>query len=182
MSLSDLASLGSFVSGLAVVVTLIFLLLQMRQSDRNQRAMIQQARAARMVDMNFHFSDPVTAELLQKGRAGEITSDIELNRFRSVFLAMTYSMEDTFLHFQSGLIGHAEFESFRERMKRAFGPPGMRVLWAETRELHGPEFRAFIDDAARVAATLPIPASVLSGAPDQMERWRAAIALERKGS
>ena len=49
MSLSDLASLGSFVSGLAVMISLIYLAVQIRQAERNQKAMIQQGRTARMV-------------------------------------------------------------------------------------------------------------------------------------
>lgn len=45
MTLSDLASLGSFVSGLAVAITLVFLLLQARQNTQNLRSSVQQARA-----------------------------------------------------------------------------------------------------------------------------------------
>ena len=51
MSLSDLASLGSFVSGVAVLVSLVFLYFQLgnlnrqvTQAEKNQRAAIHQAR------------------------------------------------------------------------------------------------------------------------------------------
>jgi hypothetical protein len=46
MSLADLASLAS---SLAVVVSLVFLGLQIRQSNRNQRSLMQQGRSARNV-------------------------------------------------------------------------------------------------------------------------------------
>jgi hypothetical protein len=46
MSLSDLASLGSFVSGIAVVLSFVFLAMQIRQSARNQRATIHNERTA----------------------------------------------------------------------------------------------------------------------------------------
>src|SRR5215472_17064452 len=53
MSLSDLASLGSFVSGVAVLASLIFLFFQIRQmpeqvkrSEKNQQAAVGQGRAA----------------------------------------------------------------------------------------------------------------------------------------
>jgi hypothetical protein len=52
MSLSDLAALGSFVSGVAVLVSLVFLYFQLRQvgaqvqqAERNQQAMIQAPKA-----------------------------------------------------------------------------------------------------------------------------------------
>jgi hypothetical protein len=55
MSLSDLASLGSFVSGFAVLISLIFLYFQLRQVNRqvrqaeiNQRSLVGQTRTAQM--------------------------------------------------------------------------------------------------------------------------------------
>ena len=37
MSLTDLASLGSFVSGVTVLISLIYLALQVRQAEKNDR-------------------------------------------------------------------------------------------------------------------------------------------------
>ena len=45
MSLSDLASLGSFVSGVAVLISLIYLALQVRQTEKNQQSLMQQGQA-----------------------------------------------------------------------------------------------------------------------------------------
>jgi len=64
MSLSDLAAFGSFVSGLAVLVSLIFLLLQVRQTNRNQRALMQQGISARYLQMNSTASSPEVAKTL----------------------------------------------------------------------------------------------------------------------
>ena len=44
MSLSDLASIGSFVSGIAVLASLIYLSLQVSQNTKHSRALIQQGR------------------------------------------------------------------------------------------------------------------------------------------
>ena len=44
MSLSDLASIGSLVGGLAVVITLVFLSIQTRQTNKNQRSLMQQGQ------------------------------------------------------------------------------------------------------------------------------------------
>ena len=45
MSLSDLASIGSLVSGVAVLVSLIYLSQQTRQNTKHSRALIQQGRS-----------------------------------------------------------------------------------------------------------------------------------------
>ena len=49
MTLSDLAAVGSFVSGIAVFLSFIFLALQLHQANRNQRSLMQQARTGRNV-------------------------------------------------------------------------------------------------------------------------------------
>jgi hypothetical protein len=58
VSLSDLASIGSFVSALAVVVTLAFLLIQTRQTNRNQQSLMQQARTERTVGLRLNQTEP----------------------------------------------------------------------------------------------------------------------------
>lgn len=50
MSLSDLASLGSFVSGFAVLVSLVYLALQVRQAEKNQRAVLNHGYITRVTD------------------------------------------------------------------------------------------------------------------------------------
>src|SRR5215469_4320936 len=69
MSLSDLASLGSFVSGVAVLASLVLLFFQMRQmteqvrqAEKNQQAAVQQARSHKVVDM---FRDRASNPALQ---------------------------------------------------------------------------------------------------------------------
>ena len=45
MSLTDLASIGSLISSVAVLISLIYLALQVRQAEKNQQASIRQGRA-----------------------------------------------------------------------------------------------------------------------------------------
>lgn len=58
MTLSDLASLGSFISGIAVLVSLIYLALQVRQAEKNQRAIIHQGRVEQSADRLLRLMDP----------------------------------------------------------------------------------------------------------------------------
>ena len=58
MTFADLSSLGGFISGIAVVITLIFLLLQMRQTDKNQKALLQQGRSARVTELILKRTEP----------------------------------------------------------------------------------------------------------------------------
>ncbi len=61
MSLSDFASLGSFVSGFAVLISLIYLALQVRLTKRNQQISIRHSRASRIVELHLALADPAVA-------------------------------------------------------------------------------------------------------------------------
>ena len=66
MTLSDLASLASIFSSLAVVASLIYVALQVQQNTKHTRATIHQGRIARAVDLAVQASDAqfVEANLL----------------------------------------------------------------------------------------------------------------------
>ena len=169
MSLSDLASLGSFVSGLAVLISLVYLSVQVQQAERNQKAQIQQGRAARMVDLQFRLADPANADIYSRGMNGEaFEAASDLQRFRSLAMAMLYSMEDTFLQHKDGLFDDDAFAGFRLRMANLFPLVGFRAVWADVRMFHGPEFREFFDELAN--------ASRDRKAINPVVRWRESLA------
>jgi hypothetical protein len=51
MSLSSLASIGSFVGAVAVVVSIIYLSLQVRQAEKSQRALMNQGAITRVTGL-----------------------------------------------------------------------------------------------------------------------------------
>src|SRR5215469_13035796 len=90
MSLSDLASLGSFVSGVAVLASLVFLYFQLRQiglqvkqAEKNQQASIRQARVTRGVEMlRANQTDPLFLEAQTKLITG-MYEKVELPQYYS---------------------------------------------------------------------------------------------------
>ncbi len=58
MTLSDIASIGSLISGVAVLVSLAYLALQVRQTERNQRASIHQGASERSANLVLALSSP----------------------------------------------------------------------------------------------------------------------------
>lgn len=114
MSLSDLAALGSFVSGIAVIVTLGFLVAQMRQTNRNQRALMQQGRAAQQVDLLLRCADEKLSAVRLKSTAGDLTmTDQEIDTAMYVWLAIWRSLEDGFLQHARGTLDEESFQSVR---------------------------------------------------------------------
>ena len=92
MSLSDLAALGSFISGIAVVVTLVLLLVQTRQTLRNQRSLMQQGRTARIIDVIYRQTEPQLMDVMVRGRAGDTTLEpLQIEMFLAVARASLIS-------------------------------------------------------------------------------------------
>ena len=78
MSLSDLAAVGSFLSGIAVVFSFAFLALQMRQANLNQRSLMQQGRTGRTIDVLMRLTDPIlSATAVRAFRGDPAMSDAE---------------------------------------------------------------------------------------------------------
>ena len=71
MSLSELAGIASVLSSAAVCGTLIYLALQIQQSDRNQRTLLQQATSARNMESLWKFGDPHYAPIVARVWNGE---------------------------------------------------------------------------------------------------------------
>jgi hypothetical protein len=173
MSLSDLASLGSFVSGVAVLVSLVFLYFQLRQlsrqgrqAEKNQRALMQQARAARVVDIGLRLAGPDLGSLYAKGVAGGDLSYAEFHRFRLLTRAITANFEDSFYQHEDGLLADAAFETAARNQKVGMAAPGRRAMWGLERPQYEPGFRAYID--AWIAEDAP-PRG------DELAEWRAAL-------
>jgi hypothetical protein len=172
MSLSDLASIGNLVSGVAVLISLIYLALQVRQAERNQQASIRQGRATRAVDIILAAGEPSYAQALPKGTAG--AADItpaEFGQFTAIYGAFLASAEDTFLQHREGLLSEAVFASFRESWRQTLAQPGVRALWKLRRHGFESGFVAFMD-----ALMLEAPAAAAS---DFLAAWKAEVATQK---
>ncbi|HUO89199.1 MAG TPA: hypothetical protein VMU08_08490 [Rhizomicrobium sp.] len=147
MTLSDLASLGSFVSGVAVLVSLIYLALQVRQAEKNQRAMINDSYAARITELLSFNAEPANAALLVRVTTGETNFTAEeLYRLNMIFRLALINMQATFQQHEAGLLDKRSYEtnlvSFREGY---LARPAFRALWLGWAPVSSPDFRAAVE-------------------------------------
>ncbi|HJW41534.1 MAG TPA: hypothetical protein VJ476_09940 [Rhizomicrobium sp.] len=168
MSLSDLAALGSFISGIAVVATLAFLLLQTRQTIRNQRSLMQQGRTARIVDLMYRQMEPQLMEAVQRGRDGDTTLDpSQVETFLRIAQATLTSMEDTYLQHKLGTIDPAVRMTSTSRLADLLAQPGMRAGWNIFRPFFAQDFAEHCD---RLISETP-----LAPPSDRVAKWKADV-------
>ncbi len=82
MSLTNAAAIGSLISALAVLISLIYLARQFKQAQKHQRGLTRTGRVTRLVEASVAFGQPSMAEAVTKGMLGaeDITS-IQLSQF-----------------------------------------------------------------------------------------------------
>ena len=151
MSLTDLASLGSLLSSVAVLVSLLFLGVQIRQANRNQRSLMQQGRSARNVDLLSRLTDPKLSELLLRVLRGETVTDGEYLVLYAYIASVFWSYEDCFLQFRSGTLDTKSWASDVATLKRLLKNPAYRAVWRAAREAMATEYKSFLDGIAAEA-------------------------------
>jgi hypothetical protein len=173
MSLSNLAALGSFVSGIAVVVSFVFLAAQIRQANRNQRSQMQQGRSGRLVEILLRMTDPEMSRILVRALKVDPTlDDAEIFAFYFFAASMFWGYEDSFLQFRAKTIDRESWETDLTSLRNFLTAPPYCTAWRLARMSMAPDYRAAIDDLVREAETRP-----QRFLPDL---WRATLAEEMK--
>ncbi len=171
MSLADLASLGSFVSGIAVLVSLLYLNVQVRQSAKHSRAAIGHGFVTRTVDFNYRMIDANVAAVLVKGRSASTDlTEVELFQFLAYSRAAFWNIADTFLQHRDGLMDDAIFTTFERAHVGAMRSRGMQIAWTFWRANFTPDIVAFVDRIAKTAEE--------QGYSEFAPIWTAAIAAK----
>ena len=172
MSLADLASLGSFVSGFAVLTSLIYLTLQVRQTERNQKSSIRHSRVSRIVELHVALAAPGVADAWLHGSANarELTQT-ELGQFTNLCRAHFFHFEDSFYQREEGLLNDDAFETVVAGVRLLARSAGFRAAWKVARPNFGGRFRDFMDGVVAASAVEP-------PLDQSLDAWKVAVASE----
>ncbi|MBI3677097.1 MAG: hypothetical protein HY243_10850 [Proteobacteria bacterium] len=170
MSLTDIAAVAGLVSSIAVVLSLIYLSIQIRQNTRHQRASMQQGRAARQVDLLARTGEPGLAPIMLRGRnADPQLTPAELEQYLRLMTALFLNFEDGFLLRRAAMLDDASAASDGEALKNhIFNQPGYRAAWTMLRSGMQPAFRDYMDAIMRETAPLPTG--------DRHAAWKSLVA------
>lgn len=169
MTFSEIASLGELISGIAVLISLIYLAVQVRQAKVNQQLAIRQARADRMVDMLTTATEPTFALAYTMGFAGrEDMTLTQVVQFMYGFMAWFRNAENFYYQHEDGLLDERAYQAFVVELKGALLSPGIQVMWRRYHSSFGVEFVEFIDG---LLSELP-PREI----KDSLELWKSDLA------
>jgi len=174
MTLSDLASIGSLVSGVAVLVSLIYLAQQTQQNSRHTRALIQQGRAVPNSAYTFQWAaDASLTEAVMKTEDSDPTLDrVQFFRYFYTSMSVFAFFEDLFYQHREGLIDDQRHAGMVRLVQTRLQSAGFRACWKIAHDFYGTNFQAFMNESM-ASATAP-PA-------DSFESWKALVAADQSG-
>jgi hypothetical protein len=173
ISLEAISSIGSMMSGLAVLGSLVYLSLQVKQAEKNQQAIIQQARSTRNAEFNVAIAEntQLTDAFLKAYSAESLTMD-EWFRFNSVQGSYFQHAEDSYYQHKHGLLPEDAFHGFENTLRVVVARPCARVAWKIVRARFNADFIEFIDD---LIATTPVAPPF---GPSLLAQWKNDMAAE----
>ena len=147
MTLSDLADVGELLGGVAVVVSLVYLALQIRQNTRSVRGSTLHQNTDLWSHLFFRLAEPEIAKAYVAGMSGQ--PDIKPLHFtqffflcRSIFLAL----ENQYYQVRQGVLdGDAYAGYVRAISSQLLAFPGLRLWWQQSRSVFSPAFVEHVD-------------------------------------
>lgn len=141
-----LGNIGSFAGGIAVVISLIYLALQIRDNSRSTRLAAMQS--AMLATQNIAKLPAQTRDLARVLRVGlmaphKLNSD-EFQQLRYYLLNLLRVHEDMFVQHKAAVIDDETWLARAKSLKTVFSLPGGRKIW-EASDAYRPDFSAWLD-------------------------------------
>ncbi len=150
MTLTDVANISTLASAIAVLVSLIYLSMQVRQTERNQQALLNQSVANRGVETLRWSAEPGMAALRTRVVAGETAfTDTEVMQLMFMLRSMIVVNQDSRLQHAAGLIDELTLQMTLGGLRAHLRAPLFRAIWSMIREEFPPDTGAYIDGIIR---------------------------------
>ena len=144
--LESLGNIGDFVGGVGVVVTLVYLSVQVRQNSRSVRSASAQAMLASLNQLNATIgATDQSAGVFMRGQLSPDSLDEnEAAQFAHQILGWFRVMEQAFYEHQLGGLDPEIWKGYVAQMHSFMQAPGVDRWWAVRAPVFHPEFREFI--------------------------------------
>jgi hypothetical protein len=171
LSLETLANLGEFISGIAVVLSLVYLAFQVRQNTQSLRTENYGRALDRVATMQARLSgDPDLAAIFGSGLAdtGALTLQQRI-QFAWAFYEMFGAFEFMYHQSQAGALEAEVWERWSATLAWWISLPGVQSWWRAKPAPFSASFSAFVE--ARLSASPPDAGAA--------QRWREFLTQGR---
>jgi hypothetical protein len=146
MTLSDLSSIVGVISGLAVLGSLVYLSLQVRQTERNQKALMNQGAVTRASEgMRWSGQQDISGLYARMQSGDNNFTAQEIWQLSLSLRSLLINNQDVFVQHKAGLVDQITFDTITFGMRGLLALPANRALWKSIRTSFAGEWTAFVD-------------------------------------
>ena len=136
MSIIELGALGEFIAAIAVLVTLVYLAIQTKQSKTAAKASAHRETIGMWVQMNLEMSsNPESRAIIKRAMVDRATKsdfgDEEWHHLSLISRTVFLNAEEMFYQYKHGVIEQELWDDYRGRMVQLLGMPAFEVFWIE---------------------------------------------------
>jgi hypothetical protein len=151
MTLQDLGNLGDLLGGIGVVVTLIYLAIQIRQNTIE----VRNAAVQRLLEQSTNlFGSEMAQRLNEIGTRRRLGEDVsELDRGIALLgIRRNFQLfEQVYLQYVEGRITQEVMDAYEQRLRNHFEHPDWEEFWGSFGSTYTRRFAQFVDEAWRDA-------------------------------
>jgi len=164
MTLSQLADIGQFLSGIAVVASLVYLAIQIRQNTRTVRGSTLHQNTDLWISVFLRLTEPSAARAYVAGMtASPGIKPLHYTQFFFICRAMFLAYENQYYQMRQGVLDRETYAAYQRSISAQFlAFRGFRVWWQQSRSVFS---RSFVEHIDAMIANTPVadPGAFLRG-------------------
>jgi hypothetical protein len=159
LKLSEAASWAEIVSALGIVISLIYVGIQVTDNTSAIRSETASSANTEFIDWYKHVSDdPELTDVWLRGvTAPETLGEQESLRFIFLVHIIMLQFQNNFYLVEEGTLDEKMLSAINNTLATLRGTPGFEMYWSRRRELFFPEYQAFIEHLMFETEGLPAP-------------------------
>ncbi len=147
MNLEQFAYLGTILSGIGVIATVIYMSIEIRNNTSAVRASAFQEVVNSFASISFDIAKDknLTELFLRAGRNVAALSEVERTQYNFMLLSFLRRAESVYFQSEVRTLHERHWSGIRASIAWVMASPGARASWSEIKNRFNPQFSAFID-------------------------------------
>ena len=149
MTLNELGNIGEFISSIGVIVSLVYLAVQIRKNTETERTSTYQSVVSDFGSLNRTMASNAELSYLYvkaMENFGDLDSD-EKARVSQLFFVTFHYFENMYYQYRKGYLEEDVWRGWKRLMLTYYASPGFQTWWSIRRVVFSESFGEFLDTA-----------------------------------
>lgn len=147
MTLNELGNIGEFLSSIGVIVSLVYLAIQIRKNTETERTSTYQSVVSDFGSLNRTMSSSANLSYLYVQAMEDFTKldADEKARISQLFFATFHYFENMYYQYQKGYLEEDVWRGWKRLMLTYYSRPGFQTWWSARRDVFSNSFGEFLE-------------------------------------